>query len=255
MAKTARRMERDGAPRRFRGGLLGALLLLAPTAARADEEVWFWAETRVPVVRTEKPAFPRLDWRIFADFRANRRSEGLAQGFLRNGPLFFPTSWMFVGLHGVIYSDRLASGAHEQEARLELEPNLFGRVGSFTFNDRNRGEYRWREREERFRYRNQLRVSYAPPGARWIPFVWDEVLVDLSGLGFNQNRAEIGLGWMMTETSRLDVGYLLRSREEKGQWIHDHILNVYFFFDVPRKTPSWTAAVPASPPPVTLPPR
>jgi hypothetical protein len=206
--------------------------LLAPALARADGEVWVWTENRLPVVRADEPRFPRVDWRIFTDFRANSRSDGLAQAFLRSGPLVFVTPFLFVAAHGTIYSDRLASGEHDQEARLELEPNFFGRLGDFTYNDRNRLEVRWRESGERLRYRNQLRVNYAPPGARWIPFVWDEFLVDLSGLGLNQNRFEVGLGRTLGAATRLDVGYMIRSREEASGWAHDHVLNVYLFFDV-----------------------
>lgn len=211
---------------------IGATVGLVPASARADGEAWVWVENRIPVVRADVPGYPRVDWRVFADFRMNKRSGGLAQAFFRTGPLVFPTSFMFVGVHGTIYSDRLASGVHDQEARLELEPNFFGRLGDFTFNDRNRGEYRWRESGVRWRYRNQLRVSYAPIGAKWIPFVWDEVLADLSGLGVNQNRFQVGLGRMLNPTTRLDVGYMIRSREDASGWAHDHVLNLYLFMDV-----------------------
>ena len=212
------------------------LLALAATAAspsaRADAEAWIWAELRLPVIRAAKPSFPRLDWRVFTDVRLNRRSDGLAQSFLRTGPLLFVTDWMFIGLHGTIYADRLKTGVFDQEARVELEPNLFGRLGDFTFNDRNRLEYRWRESEVRYRYRNQLRVSYAPIGAKWIPFVWDELLVDLSGAGVHQNRAEVGVGRMLNEYTRLDLGVMARSRKEMDGWHHDGVLNLYLFVDV-----------------------
>jgi len=200
--------------------------------ARADGEAWFWIENRIPIVRSDRPGFPRVDWRTLVDMRLNQRSDGLAQAFLRTGPLFFPTSFAFVGIHGTIYSDRLANGEHDQEVRIELEPNFFGRIGNVTFNDRNRGEYRWRESGVRWRYRNQLRLNYAPVGANWIPFVWDEVLVDLSGLGFNQNRFQVGLGRMLNKSTRLDFGYMVRSRKEPTGWEHDHVLNLYLFFDV-----------------------
>jgi hypothetical protein len=209
-------------------------LALAPATARADGEVWLWAETRVPVVRAERPAFPRVDWRIFTDVRMNARNDGLHQSFLRSGPLLFATDFLFVGLHGTVYADRQATGVFGQEARIELEPNFFFRWGDFAFNDRNRGELRFRSGEQRTRYRNQLRVSYAPKGARWIPFVWDELLVDLAGQGVHQNRFQTGLGRMLDERTRLDVGYMFRSRKEQGSWSHDHILNVSIFFDAPR---------------------
>lgn len=210
------------------GFVLGALVT---RPAQADGEAWIWIENRVPIVRANTPRFPRVDWRTLSDLRVNTRSKGLAQAFLRTGPLFFPTDFLFVATHGTIYTERLATGAHEQEARLELEPNVFGRIGDFTFNERSRGEYRYRESGVRWRYRNQLRVNYAPIGARWIPFFWDEVFVDLSGAGFNQNRFQVGLARMLDATTRLDVGYMIRSREEPTGWGHDHVININLYFD------------------------
>ena len=220
--------------------LLSVAILVVTLPARADFETWIWAEARIPVIQAPTPTFPRLDWRIFTDARMNVRSGGLAQLFLRTGPLLYVTRWMFIGLHGTVYADRLGkpagdleAGDFAQEARVELEPNLFGRLGDFTFNDRNRLEYRWREHETRYRYRNQLRVNYAPRGAVWIPLVWDELLVDLSGKGVNQNRFEIGVGRMLNAHTRVDVGFMVRSREEDDGWKHDGILNLYLFLDVP----------------------
>jgi hypothetical protein len=217
---------------------LAALAVLSSAEiARADQEAWVWVENRVPIVRAEGAKFPRIDLRTFVDVRVNRRNGGLHQSFFRAGPLFFLSSFLFVGVHGTIYADRLASGAFDQEARFELEPNLFGRLGDFTFNDRNRFEARFREDSTRYRYRNQLRVNYAPKGAKWIPYLWEEVLVDLSGLGVNQNRLSFGLGRMISDSTRLEAGFLLRSREDASGWTHDRIATVYFFFDVPPAKP------------------
>ena len=205
--------------------------------ARADYEAWLWVENRIPIVRADGPTFPRIDLRVYAETRLNLRNEGLHQSFLRTGPLFFLTDFLFVGVHGTIYADRLPTGAFAQEARFEFEPNFFGRIGDFTWNDRNRFEARFRdETETKYRYRNQLRINYAPKDAKWIPFVWDEVLVDLSGLGLNQNRALIGLARMLSPQTRLDMGFMLRSREDASGWTHDRIFFAALFLDVaPRK--------------------
>lgn len=223
------------APVRRIAPLLFALAaLVVSRSARADFETWIWTELRLPIVHAPRPTFPRLDWRVFTDARFARRADGLAQAFFRTGPLLFVSDWMFIALHATVYADRLKTGMFDQEVRAEVEPNLFGRLGDFTINDRNRFEYRWRASEVRTRYRNQLRVNYAPKGAQWIPFVWDEVLIDLSGLGVHQNRAEVGLGRMLNEHIRLDLGFMARSRKEMdGTWNHDGIVNLYIFVDVP----------------------
>lgn len=228
--------------KRFAPPLLGLAAALTALPARADFETWFWAEVRVPVIQTPKPTFPRVDWRIFSDTRLNTRSGGLHQAFFRSGPLVFVSDWLFIGLHGTVYADKLGrpvgeipAGTFAQEVRFEVEPNFFWRLGDFTFNDRNRYEYRWRTYETRHRYRNQLRINYAPHGAKWIPFVWDEVLVDLSGNGVHQNRFDIGIGRMVNDQTRIDVGFMARSRKEADGWKHDGVLNLYVFVDVPTK--------------------
>ncbi|APR80241.1 Hypothetical protein A7982_05588 [Minicystis rosea] len=222
--------------------LIGLAALLVSLPARADFETWIWTEIRVPLVRTEKPTFPRLDWRVFTDTRLNVRSGGLHQAFFRTGPLLYVSDWLFIGVHGTVYADRLLkpagnlqAGDFTQEVRAELEPNFFWRLGDFTFNDRNRLEYRHRSYEDRYRYRNQLRVNYAPIGAKWIPFIWDELLVDLSGKGVNQNRFDIGIGRMMSDQTRVDLGFMIRSRKEDDGWKHDGVVNLYVYVDVPPK--------------------
>jgi hypothetical protein len=205
------------------------LLLLLPRNARADEEAWVWFENRTQLAKD-----PRISLRMWTDVRMNRRSDGLAQIFQRVGPLFHVAPWLFVGVHATIYADRLSSGKFDQEARAELEPNLVWRLGDFAFNDRNRLEYRWRESGDRWRYRNQLRVSYAPKGLPLQPFVWDEILIDLNGLGLNQNRLLTGLGIPIGARARVDVGVMARSRKETVGWIHDTVYVAYLFLDVPK---------------------
>jgi hypothetical protein len=185
---------------------------------------------RLPVASVDE--FPvRTTLRLWNDVRFNRRRDGLHQAFVRVGPLFDLTPWLFVGVHFTVYADKLATGAFDEERRGELEPNFHFRWGKFTFNDRNRLEYRWRESRDEFRYRNQLRVNYAPEKARWIPFLWDEILVPLAAEGWLQNRLMGGVGFMTSPSTRLEVGYMLRSREEPFGWEHDHIAVAYLSYD------------------------
>lgn len=205
-------------------------LWCTPDEARADQELWLWSEMRLPVATEEE--FPvRTTLRIWNDLRFNQRRDGLHQAFLRVGPLFDLTPWLLLGVHFTVYADKLATGEFEEERRGEFEPNFHGRWGAFTFNDRNRIEYRWRESGTGFRYRNQLRVNYAPEDAILVPFLWDEVLVPLSRDGWHQNRLMAGIGWVTSPSTRLELGYMLRSREEPQGWEHDHIAVAYLFFN------------------------
>lgn len=221
-----------------------AATVTTASPARADAEAWLWVENRVPLARTDKPEFGRVDLRLVGDFRANRRSEGLGTVFTRMGPLFFLSDWMFVATTGSVAALRGPNGEWTHQARAELEPNFFGRIGDFTFNDRNRGEYRVRDDARNFFfYRNMLRISYAPMHARWIPYVFDEVLFNVTTRELSENRASVGLGRMVGGSTRIDLGYIFRSRKETT-FVHDHIVNLYFFFDVPAPPPP-----PGEPPP------
>jgi hypothetical protein len=213
---------------------LATAIALGATAlsgvARADQELWLWSEMRLPVASTEE--FPvRTTLRVWNDARFSGRRDGLHQLFLRVGPLFDLTPWLFVGVHGTVYADHLATGQFEEERRAELEPNLYWRWGAFTFSDRNRLEYRWRDSGDGWRYRNQLRINYAPEGQTFIPFVWDEVLVPLFDEGSPQNRLMAGLGVSTTPSTRIEVGYMWRARHEAEEWQHDHIAVLYLFYN------------------------
>lgn len=235
------------APMRHAAAALSLAALCLPLTARADGEAWAQFEYRLPVVQGPAPRWPRVDVRIYSEARFAGRADGINETFLRVGPLVYLTPWLFVATHATASTLRASSGQHVFELRAELEPNLFGRLGPFTFNDRNRVEMRWREAGVRWRYRNQLRVAYQPPGARVFPFVWDELLFDLSPLpqgpsvtGLQQNRASAGLSVQLHPNVRFDVAYLLRSRREAAsatepeRWEHDHGAVVALFVDVPR---------------------
>jgi hypothetical protein len=199
------------------------LSVAAPSSARADDAgAWLWFETRVPLAG--RPAsLPRLSWRIWSDTRLSKNAGGLAQQFLRTGPVFDVTRWLVLAVHGTIYADRLPDGRFAQEARLEVEPTFQYRFGPLVVADRNRLEYRWRSEHARVRYRNLIRVSFWP--ARWpaYPFVWNELFVDFT-VGYNENRFASGVGIPFGKgRHRLELAYLLRMRKAEPEWTRDHL--------------------------------
>ncbi len=226
--------------KRSLAALAGALLVLVATEARADEGAWLWIENRVALNAKPGAEPGRVDLRIFGELQGSRSAKGPENVLLRMGPLFFLTDWLFIGTHGNALSVRAPDGTWRQQAWVDLEPDLFGRLGDFAILDRNRGEYRWRQdaRDVWF-YRNMLRISYAPERARWIPYIWDEVYLNASQGQFVENRASIGIGRMVGASTRIDVGYVFRSRRESAaaRFDHDHVVTLFFFFDVPRPPP------------------
>lgn len=211
--------------------VLAALTPALPAQA-GDLETWDWVEVRVPLTDGQHGLPNSL--RVFTDARfGTRYPNGLGQLFFRVGPIWDLHPNLFLGIHHTVYANQYdpagQPGAFEVVQRPEIEPNVRWRWGDLTFNDRNRFEYAFSSRTSFFRYRNQLRVNYQPPGAVWFPYVWDEGLFQ-SNQGFNQNRASLGLSYSMSPDTRLDAGYILRSRNTTAGWDHDHILNVYLFF-------------------------
>jgi hypothetical protein len=238
---------------------LALALLTAPQAARADFEAWSPFEVRVPLVSASAPSWPRLDLRLVGEARFATRLQGASTLFLRVGPVLYLTPWLFVAAHGTILSDALSTTAGmptrmEEEARAELEPTFFGRIGPLTLVHRNRAEFRWRQTFQRVRLRTQLRVNLAPQGWRVMPFVQDELLFDTwdsrdptaAGVaptpGLNQNRTMLGVGLQVADHVRLDLALLLRARQQPGMtdWALDVGPWIQLFVDVPKRAQSAT---------------
>lgn len=209
-----------------------ALALFAPALpARAGVESWNGFDVRLPL--SQGGGLVPGSLQLVTELRYG--AQGIDQLSTRVGPLWELTPYLGLGAHVAAYAEQGAGRGFDQEMRLDLEPTFRLRLGAFSWTDRNRLEHRQRQvagaRRESWRYRNQLRLTYAPEGAAWRPYVSEEVVVDLSGGGFNQNRANVGIGRVLSDATRLDVGYGLRSRlEDDGRWSHDHLALVSFSF-------------------------
>ncbi|MFO0558049.1 MAG: DUF2490 domain-containing protein [Polyangiales bacterium] len=259
-------------------------LTASASASAGDFEVWLPVEIRVPVVQSATPNWPRVDWRMAFEARFAGRYNGAEQIFLRTGPIVYFTPWFFLATHGSLLADALSTTAGmptrmEEEVRAELEPNFFGRIGPFTLASRTRFEYRWRQTFQRIRLRTQLRVNLAPQGWRVMPFVQDELLLDTwdsripadgtlpTGVaptpGLNQNRTMVGVGLQLSGNVRLDVGMLIRARQQPGMtdWAVDLGPWIQVFVDAPKPaaassatpTPSANASTSTSPTTTTTP--
>ena len=214
--------------------LLAAVVFVVPATAHADSEAWFWFEYRQRLGPLTPKGVPKLGWRVITDARLNTRSDGLHLGFFRTGPILELTSNLVFAANGVALAERTADGRFQAEYRAELEPTFQGRLGWLGFTDRNRLEVRLRNAEVRLRYRNMLRVNLVVPGVWVQPFVWDEILIDLAGLGLNQNRFTTGVAVMLMGNVRVDVGAMFRSRlVPQSGWVHDGIFNTMLFVGMP----------------------
>lgn len=218
---------------------------VAPPARAAEPEAWIWLETRVPLVDrlplTDRP----VQLRLFSDLRLGQRYGGLGWQIMRAGPLWHLGQGFFVGTHLAFISNQSSPGNWDQEYRVDIEPNFSGRLGDWLWSDRHRLEWRVRvgAGTQHPRYRNLLRMQYAPAGLAWQPFAWLEPLFDFNAegfaanpLGLAQNRVAVGVARPLGSDARVDLALLLRSRFGAGTWAHDPIANVTLFF-APGSTP------------------
>jgi hypothetical protein len=85
-------------------------------------------------------------------------------------------------------------GDWKTEKRPEADATLTRKIGRVTVGDRNRLEYRLRDDNETFRYRNRLWVKapkLSPAGVQ--PFLGEEVFYDFDADEINKNRVYAGL--------------------------------------------------------------
>lgn len=195
-------------------------LFSVPTPVLAATEAWMQLETEVALSKG-------LSWRpntlVFeTDVRYRSTLAGTERVQLRWGPEWDLHEMLALKINHTAYNQQPTPGTFITEQRAELEPTFKGTIGGLDWEDRNRLEFRWRPTSTRWRYRNQLRVEQeVAPG--WIPFVSDEVFVDLSGMVLNENRISFGLahdrngsGW--------EAGYTFRTGHGPGTGIQDHLL-------------------------------
>ncbi len=213
--------------------IVGVLaLIVAPSAARADGEAWLWTDHQVRLV-DGTPDVPRTNMRFTTNARLSGRADGLDFGLARLGPVFTIAPWLTTAATGAAVSLRSGGGAFVQEYRAELDLVPHGVLGDFTFASRNRFEYVWREAGPFTRYRNMVRVTYAPPHAKWIPFAFIDVFLrPTTEPHLQETWAALGLGRVLGGGSRLDVAYMLRAREGNGGEV-DHVLWMMMFFGAP----------------------
>lgn len=218
-------------------GLLGGLALLWPTRAPgAEAAAWTSLDVRMRV-EAEGKALPS-HLRASTDTRFDTRAPGLDTLQLRAGPMWEAHDVLLVGFYLLASARQDEPRSFLQEYRLELEPTLRASLGPFKLEDRNRLEVRWRSTTGTgWRYRNQLQLSLEPEGSSWRPVLAGEVLVDLSGEGLNEIRTSAGLGRKLSEGSRLELAYLLRTepRQQEEDMRMTHTLVLTLLFAPPRE--------------------
>lgn len=135
-----------------------------------------------------------------------------------------------LAVHYFYAEEKSSRGEWIDENRLELQPTFRWELKGFNFSDRNRLEYRDVGDDEKWRYRNQLKISKAVEihGFKFAPYISNEVFYDFKKDEFNQNRASIGFLRKLSSSVSLDVYYMVRSDYSSDHWNSVNIIGTSF---------------------------
>ena len=134
--------------------------------------------------------------------------------------------WLDLGAgYRLAMQDR--DGDWKYDSRPFLDTTFKMTLHEFTFNDRNRFEFRALENaKDDIRYRNKLEIR-APEMTKFAlqPFVGNEIFVRLTG-NFDavENRLYGGVGFNTLWKLKGDLYYLWRTRDRDNTWIDSNVL-------------------------------
>lgn len=103
-------------------------------------------------------------------------------------------------------------------------------LGKFSFNSRNRFEYRHFDyKADSGRYRNKFTLKYPLKVAKFEvqPFVSDEIFFGFGGTNqFNQNRFTSGLGFDIIKNIKGEIYYMLVTVKRPTGWYDSNVLGI-----------------------------
>ncbi|MDB5099072.1 MAG: hypothetical protein JWM80_3493 [Cyanobacteria bacterium RYN_339] len=212
----------DGGPVRAKL-LLAVILALVPAPALAEPQAWGWLELRMPL--SGEDGWPRT-FRFVTEDNGYRLPGG-GQLVYRLGPIWELSPLVSLATNLTTAADPGPGGTSTPDYAVELEPTIHGPLGPFQASYRNRLESRWLVPGHDWRDRHMVRLNWPLTGLPLTPYVWNELFVDLSGEGINQNRAVVGVGYAINPKLRLDLGFMLRSTRAVGaDWVLDQVANI-----------------------------
>lgn len=132
--------------------------------------------------------------------------------------------------HYFYIQEKNTKGQWVEEDRLELQPTLKWDYAGFNFSDRNRFEYRVVGDDEKWRYRNLLKIAKPVEinGFSFSPYISNEIFYDLKKEELNQDRASVGFIKKINPHVTLDVYYMVRSDYAGGHWNTTNIAGTSF---------------------------
>jgi len=119
------------------------------------------------------------------------------------------------------------SGVWTVEYRPHLSGTLKWEFLGLSFSDRNMLEFRIKEDDESFRYRNKLTLSLPEVTSFGIqPYVAEEPFYDFDVGQLNKNRLYAGCAFKMSKNLKAGLFYILESRKKSSNWTNVNVLGI-----------------------------
>lgn len=121
--------------------------------------------------------------------------------------------------------DNKKNGDWQVEERPFLDVTGKWKLYKLSFSDRNRLEYRIKENDEFFRYRNKLTVKLPKLTRLEIqPSVAEELFYDFGEDKLNKNRIYTGLEFPIVKTIGAGIYYIFENRKKDNDWTTVNVL-------------------------------
>lgn len=227
-------------PRRLRVCALGCLTLLHASTAKCGEQI---AETQ-GFMDLEARGSLTERWGYFLNHQSKVRDEE-PEYFLyhiKGGLRYKAAPWLDFAL-AQRYEESRERGKDDwgREYRTEFDTTPRLALGSWTLASRNRIEYRdfASPKIDRWRYRNELKVSHPLPFWDLGGYVSEEPQYDFEVNRWSKHRATVGLTRKLNRWLSADVYYrwdIIEQSKDEGEWDNVQIIGVKLVIDIDRLT-------------------
>lgn len=200
---------------------LSFFTLLYPMISFADEDVQYWSEyTLTYKIAPRVSVLLNPSIRLKDDISENQYWES------RQGLSFQATSALALNLQYLHSETKNAANKWLPENTVEFQPTYKWSWHTFDLANRLRMEYRMVGGVEKWRWRDQLKVSRKCKvgGVELIPFISDEIFYDEAVDQMNQNRLRAGVSKRISPHALATFFYQYKTNAVKQDWTGEHIL-------------------------------
>jgi hypothetical protein len=204
--------------------LIGICTISCVGESFASDDWQYWNEFKLKHNINEKiDVHLKLEQRIVdhvGDFALHNYSPGIVYGI--NKYFDFELNYK--------YEREKVNEEWRDEHRLEMIPIIKWEWSGYKFNVRNRFEYRTIEGDDKWRWREKLKIKRNVMMGDFVftPFVSEEIFYDFKEDEFNQNRAAIGFTKEITKSLEIGLYYLRKSNKRNGSWTGVNVLGTEF---------------------------